>query len=133
MKRERGTSLIELLLIIVIIASCVFLIANLPNAFMLVSKSKHLSLAREIASKQIEDKRTISYNNLVNETSIINDLRIGLLPQGEGSITIVDCELQICTNGEHVKKITVTVSWKDNNKTQSIILNTFIAEGGINQ
>lgn len=132
-RSEGGASLVELLLIIVIIGSCVFLMANLPNAFMLVNKAKHLSLAREIASKQIEDKRTINYTNLVNDTSAINDSRISLLPQGVGSVIIADCDSQVCTNEENVKKITVTVSWKDNNKLQSVTLNTFIAEGGINQ
>lgn len=130
---ERGISLIELLLVVVIISSIVFLLASLPNALALISKSKHVSLAREIASKQIEDKRATSYANLVNDTTSINDSRITLLPNGSGSVQVADCDVLICTNGEHIKKITVTVLWKDINKQQSISLNTFIGEGGIKQ
>lgn len=133
MKNEQGVSLIELLLVILIISSAVLLIANLPNALLLVTKSKQVSLAKEIATKQIEDKRTISFSNLVNDTVAINDIRINMLPQGSGTTVVVDCDSSICTNGEHVKKITVTVSWKQNNKPQIMTLTTLIGEGGINQ
>lgn len=133
MKRQRGSSLVELLLVIVIISSSVFLIANIPNALTLVGKSKHLSLAKEIASKQIENKRNISYENLVNDESTITDSNISLLPQGSGTVVVEDCDESVCTNGENIKKVTITVSWKDNNKDQSVVLRTLIGEGGINQ
>ena len=133
MQNQKGVSFIELILVVVIIASSVLLLASLPNAFLLINKSKHLSLAKEIVSKQIEDKRGISYINLVNDTTPINDTRINLLPFGSGSITVADCNISICTNGENVKKVTASVSWKENNKTQNISLDTFIGEGGLNQ
>ena len=134
---EKGVSLIESLLVVVIMGMIVFLLANLPNAMMLINKSNHLSLAREIATKQIEDKRAISYANLTldnpsNPPAIV-DSRLNLLPDGGGTTLVEDCDGQICTNGEHVKQVSVTVSWKDNNKVQTIKLKTFIAEGGINQ
>lgn len=130
---EKGFSLIELLLVIVIIGTIVFLLANLPNAFLLMAKSKHLSLAREIASKQIEDKRAMQFINLINDTVEISDVRLKELPLGTGTTTVADCDLTICTNEEDIKKITVTISWKDNNKLQTVNLNTFIGKGGINQ
>ena len=106
---------------------------NIPNALTLVGKSKHMSLAKEIASKQIEGKRNISYENLVNDTTAISDSNISLLPNGSGTVVVEDCDPTICTNSENIKKVTVTVLWKDNNKNQSIILNTLIGEGGVNQ
>lgn len=133
MKKQRGSSLVELLLVLVVISSTVFLIGNIPNALTLVGKSKHISLAQEIASKQIEAKRNISYENLVNDTATINDSNISLLPNGSGLVVVEDCDLSICTQSENIKKVTVTVTWKDNNKNQSIILNTLIAQGGVNQ
>lgn len=133
MNNEKGISLIESLLAIVTVSLIVFLMANIPNALGLITKSKHASLAREIAIKQIEDERAINYANLVNDSSPINDARIGLLPSGSGTITITDCNPTICTNGEHIKQITVAVNWKDNNRTQNLTLNTMIGEGGINQ
>ena len=133
MKDERGISLIESLLVIVVVGVIVALMANLPNALNLVTKSKHLSQAREIAAKQIEDKRNINYVNLVNDESAVVDSRMNLLPSSSGTVLVEDCNPQICTNSEHVKQITVTVNWKDNNKTQTVTLKTFMGEGGINQ
>lgn len=133
MKKERGSSLVESLLVIVVIGSVVFLLANIPNALLLVGKSSHVSLAREIAVKELEDKRNINYTNLVNDTSPIGDPRISSLPGGSGTVVVADCDLSICTHSEHLKKITITVSWTDNSKLQNITLQTLIGEGGINQ
>lgn len=133
MDNENGVSLIESLLVVVVIGSIVFLLANIPNALMLIGKSKHVSLAREIAVKQIEDKRVINYTNLINDSSLINDNRLSLLPQGTGIVEVTDCDPVICTQGEHIKQILVTVNWQDNNKPQTVFLKTMIGEGGINQ
>lgn len=133
MNSEDGVSLIESLMVIAMMGIIVVLLANLPNAFNLISKSKHTSLAREIAAKQIEDKRSISFANLANDNSQITDSRMRLLPNSSGTVLVEDCNLQICTNGERIKQITVTINWQDNAKTQAISLKTLIGEGGINQ
>src|SRR3989338_3233162 len=130
---EKGFSLVESLLVVAVIGSVVFLMANIPNALMLIAKSNHVSLAREIAVKQIESKRAINYTNLVNDNSTISDPRLNLLPHGSGTVAVDDCSPTICKNGEPVKQVTVTVNWKDNNKSQAITLKTMICEGGINQ
>lgn len=130
---QMGVSLIESLVIVVMVAVMVFLMANIPNAMNLLSKAKHTSLAREIAAKQIEDKRSISYVNLANDSAAISDSRMGLLPEGSGTIVTADCDEQVCTNDENVKQITVTIFWKDNNKDQKVTLTTLIGEGGLNQ
>lgn len=133
MKKESGVSLIESLLVVVIIGVLVFLLASIPNSLMLITKSRHLSLVREIAVKQIEDERTINYLNLVDGTSPINDPRLATLLQGSGTVTVQDCDPTICTNEENVKQVTVSLNWIDNNKTQTLTLKTMIGEGGINQ
>lgn len=124
--RERGVSLIESLLVVAVVGTTVFLLANLPNALGLVTKSRHLSLVREIASQAIETKRQTSFINLVNGSESISDSRIALLPQGSGSVLVED-------SGEDIKKITVTINWKEGEKSQSTALTTLIGEGGINQ
>lgn len=133
MKPESGVSLLESLLVVVVVGMTVVLMANIPNALGLITKSRNLSLAREIVAKQLEDKRAISFANLVTDTTPISDTRISLLPEGAGTVTVADCDPLICTNGEHLKKISIILSWKDNNKTQTINLDTFIGEGGLNQ
>lgn len=130
---EKGISLVETVLVVAVIGFIVIIMANLPNALGLITKSSHVSLAKEIASKKIEDERSINYLNLTNGTSAILDSRLSILPQGEGTVAIEDCSPAICTNSEAIKDIKVTVSWKDNNKDQSINLETFIGQGGLNQ
>ncbi len=120
-------------MMVVMVGVIVALMANLPNAINLLSKSNHLSLAREIASKQIEDKRAISYSNLTNGSVAISDSRMSLLIGSSGTIVVEDCGASLCPNGEHVKQVTVTISWKENNKTQTVNLKTLIGEGGLNQ
>lgn len=132
-KVQKGNTLIEALMVVVVIGLVIYLLASIPNAMRLVSQSKNISLAREIASKQIEDKRNINFTNLVNDTQAITDSRINLLPQGSGIVVIEDCNPAICTNSENIKAVTVTVSWDNNNKSQNVTLNTFIGEGGISQ
>lgn len=131
--KQKGNSLIESLLVIVMVGIIVILMGNLPNAINLMSKSKHLSLAREIATKQIEDKRSINFVNLVNDNSAISDSRISLLPSGNGNVVVQDCDALICTNAESLKQVIVTVNWKDNAKPQTITISTFIGQGGLNQ
>ena len=134
-KSQKGVSLIESLLVISVVSIVVVLLANLPNAMNLINKSGHLSLAREIAAKQIEKKRSINYLNLVNgeaEITAGEDPRINSLPGGGGQVLVEDCDISVCTQNEDVKQITVTINWKDNSKDQIFTLKTFIGEGGLN-
>lgn len=130
---KSGFSLVEAILVIFVGGLLILLVASLPNAFNLVNKSKNMSLAREIAVKQVEDLRSISFSNLALGTENIDDNRIALLPQGSGSVTVEDCDIAICTNGEDIKLIKVSVNWKENNKDQIVDMVTLIGEGGLNQ
>lgn len=130
---ERGVSLIESILVVAVVGFTIILLANLPNALGLINKASHLSLSREIASKEIETKRNINYINLVPDTTAIIDSRISLLPSGSGQVIVTDCDSLICTGLENIKEITVTVNWKEGSKNQQVLLKTFVGEGGINQ
>jgi len=133
--RQVGVSLVELLLVVVAVGMLVALMGSIPNSVGLISRSKHQSLAREIALKQIEDKRATAYANLTPTAPTgdpFTDSRLSLLPGGSGKITIADCG-SICTNNEHIKQLTVEVDWKDGGKSQSVQIKSMIAEGGLNQ
>lgn len=133
MENEKGASLIEVILVVLTLGFIVILMAALPNALGLIAKSRHVGIAREIAAKQIEDKRAVSFINLVNGTTTISDSRLSLLPEAIGQVEVLNCDPQICFNSEPIKTIKVTVNWKELSKTQTVSWETFIGEGGLNQ
>lgn len=128
---QTGFSLVEILLVITIVGFIALLVSNLPYSIRLNSASNHQSIAKLIVAKQVEDLRAKTYANLANGTSAISDSRLSTLPQASGSIIISDCPIAICANGEHLKQVSVTVSWHENTYTQSAQLDTFIGEGGL--
>lgn len=133
---KNGFSLVETILVIFIAGILVLVLVNIPNALGLINKSKHLSLAKEIATKQLEDKRNTNYANLVNDTitlSTSSEPRLSLLPAGMVVVKVEDCSENICQNSEAIKQVGVSVSWLEGSKTQNISLDTLVGEGGLNQ
>lgn len=128
---EVGFSIIEIILVIMIAASIIFLIANLPSSAKLVGTSKHESTAKEIAYKKIEDLRSLTFTNLANGTTAINDSRISSLPSGNGEVTVSDCPPQVCTSNEQVKEAKVIITWTEGGKEGKVEVSTFIAKDGL--
>lgn len=137
---QSGFSLVETILVIAIAGILVLLLANLPNALGLITKSKNLSLAREIAAKQVEDKRNINYSNLVPDTTTLSpstESRLSLLPSSSAVVKVEDCDPEqnplFCPNNEHIKIVSIDIKWKESGKEKSLSLKTFVGEGGLNQ
>lgn len=133
MKNKNGFSLVEVLLVVVGIGFLVILMATLPNSVNLITYSRYQSLAREIATKQMETVREQSYANLALGTQELTDQRINLLPSGSGVKIVEDCDPAICTQSELVKKVTVTINWTQEGSNKQARLVTFISDGGLNQ
>jgi hypothetical protein len=132
---QSGASLMELILVFGAVGFLILLLGNLPSSVGLIGKSRQQSVAREIAVKQIEDKRAIQYANLAEGTENITDSRLSTLPSGNGTIVIEPCDISVCSPSEveSVKQVTVTVSWSDGPDSRQIKLKTLIGEGGLNQ
>lgn len=130
MNNQKGTSLVEIILVIAIIGFIAMLIVNLPAAINLIGKSGHQSLAKEIASQKIEDLRALGYEGITLGTSQINDSRLASLPAGSGTIVVEEC-LDICTNNELTKKVEVKLAWQESGQAQSLQMSTLISEGGL--
>src|SRR3989344_6359190 len=112
---EKGFSLIEVLLILMILGFIVSLINLAPSAIGLVGTSKYESLAKEIVQKKIEDLRSLGFSNICDPTSApctdnITDSRLSKLPRSTGQVLVEVCPSEICLNGEEIKKLTITVS-----------------------
>jgi len=130
--KNRGMSLIEVLLVVAAVGFLILLLGNLPNSIKLVGYSGHQSLAREIAIKAIEDTRALPYANLANGSFTLADPRISSLPSGFATKLIEDCSLTICTQGEIAKQVAITISWKEGPDLKNVNIETIIAEGGLN-
>ncbi len=131
MKKQAGVTLIELLVVIATVGMLVVLIANLPPSIGLIGRSSHQSLANQIANKQIETIRSTPYANLADGTTTISDSRLSSLPSETGTVAISDCDPNICKNGEVMKQVTVSITWKEAGKGQQLIFNTLVTEGGL--
>lgn len=128
---SRGTSLVEIIVVIAAIGFLVILISSLPNSINLITKAKNMSIAREIIEKELEDQRSYMYINL--SSGPVSDNRLKLLPEGSGEVLVEDCGPNICTEGENTKAVTITVSWQESGKDQLVKVKTLISEGGLNK
>lgn len=130
LKVTKGFSLVEIIMAVATIGLLSILIGSLPNSISLVGKSHHLSTVKEIASKKVEDLRAIPYSNLQNGETQIDDYRLNLIPQGNGTTTIEDC-MDICAPGEYVKKVTVELEWQEGAVPRAYKVQTLIADNGL--
>lgn len=130
---QKGFSFVEILLVIMVVGLIVSLISNLPNTVSLISVSRRDSIAKDIATKEIENIRLKGFDNLGSiGTSSFSDSRLNQLDSSSATLTIADCPGDICKNGEtDVKQITVTLTWREKNQTRSINLATLISKGGL--
>lgn len=128
---ERGISIVEVVLGLMIVVFIIMLLLNLPSSIALIGKSRQEVLAKEIVVKEIEDLRSIGYANLANGETQLVDSRLSTLPQGLGAVVVEDCPVEICTNSELVKQVTVTVTWKSSGDAKKVEVITLISEGGL--
>lgn len=132
MIKQKGTTIIELVLVVLGVGFLVLIIGNLPNSLTLVGRSQKVSLAREIAARQIEEKRQIGYANLTFGSEPVVDARLNMLPYGGGTVEVADCDVNLCVNGESAKSVSVEVTWKENGKDEKVTLKTLVAQEGLN-
>lgn len=133
LKRQKGVSLIELVLVAAAVGFLALLVANLPPSVAAITRSQHMSVAHDIVSKEIEYLRKQTYANLSNTVNPFTDPALAGLPQSAASYEVGDCPSNICANQEKAKMITVTVSWKEPAGQKNIRLVTIISQGGLGQ
>lgn len=130
---ELGVSLIELVLVLATVAFLALLVNSLPSAISSVNRSRHASLARDIASKEVDYLRKKTYGNLSNGTGSFSDSSLSSLPSPSAVYDVEDCPLDLCPNQEKAKKVDVKVSWRESGDNKSVELTTLVGEGGIGQ
>lgn len=127
----KGFSLIEVLIALFITGAIVLVIANIPHVITLIAGSQSEAKVREVAAKRIEDIRLSGFDSLANGTIPITDPKLDSLNSASGSVITEDCPVELCTNDENAKKVTVTINWRENNASKVFSVTTLVAQGGL--
>lgn len=130
---QRGMSMVEIVLVIGVVIFIFLLINSLPGSISIIGRSKHTSIAKDVASKEIEYLRQQTYANLSVGSGTFTDANLQNLPNSSATYDIENCPAIICTGGEKVKQVSVTVSWLESGNTKQVKLNTLVAQGGVGQ
>lgn len=136
MKRsEGGFSLVELVLVASAVIFVGLLIMSLPSAISSIDRSRHASIAKEVANRRLEELRKVSYANLANGTNVFNDADLGSLNQSSAHYEIEDCPATICTDPGvyRIKQVKVRVLWNESGDNKKVELATLVGEGGLGQ
>lgn len=131
--KEKGISLIEIILVAAAVIALTLLLTSLPSSMSSIQKSRQVSLAKEIASKQLEYLRNQNYENLVEGDNTFVDINLNKLSSAQGLYKISACDPAICTLDEDIKEIKVQVLWNEAGDNKNVELTTFISKGGLGQ
>ncbi len=131
---QAGFSIIELVVVLMIVGFIVLTISNIPTSLKLIGNSNYESLAKEIASKKVEDIRSLPFENLAEGTTAISDTRLNKIPNGLGEVIVSSCPDAICnTQAEKdtIKQVVIKVLWVEAGSIREVKLTTLIAKGGL--
>jgi prepilin-type N-terminal cleavage/methylation domain-containing protein len=130
-QRERGFSLIEVLLSMVVLAIVVLtLISVLVYGFGALSRTKQLTLATQICQEQVDLVRNMPFATILTLGSTFTNSKLADLQQGAGSQTVEDITPSGPTN---IVKLSVAVTWLYRGQTRRKDVVTFITKEGINK
>ena len=130
-QRENGISIIELVLVLSVVGFLALLINTLPSSIASISKSRHTSLARDIASREMDYLRKQDYANLSNGLSNFSDSGLAGLPASAATSEIDDCPAEICNRQEQAKQVKVKVAWNESGDSKAVELVTIINDKGL--
>lgn len=126
---EKGFTLVELIAAMAIMGIMIVAIVNL---YMTVEgiqrKSYHLEMATRAGEKEIESLRNSQYGALVPDTTIDfgADLPTELPEPKTGTVYVSEPELGL-------RRVDVTITYKDGNNTRTVKQSSFIGIIGIGQ
>ena len=131
--KEKGISLVEIVLVAAAVIALALLLGTLPSSMSSINKSRHASIAREIAAREIEYIKKQPYENFLEGVNTFTDLSLNNLASGSAYYEIKACPAEICTNEEEMKEVKVSVSWSESGEPVKVELVTLIYAGGIGQ
>jgi prepilin-type N-terminal cleavage/methylation domain-containing protein len=130
-KKKGGFTLIEVLITIFILAVVLMtLVSAFIYGYNLLSRTKQVSLATQIAQEEIETIRNMPYDNILALGSSFTNERLSDLFNGQGVLAI---EAVPGDTSGNIKKITASVRWKFKGQQMRKDIVTYVTREGINK
>lgn len=130
-QEESGFTLIELVITAVLMSITFLSIYSLFDTLRVVNaRANNLTLATQVAQKQLELRRNIPYNALDTGTTDISSALTpypSLGPGRTGSIEVTE------TDTRGLKRVNVNIDYTDRGLTKRIRLSTYVARNGMNR
>ncbi|MBX4201074.1 type II secretion system GspH family protein [Candidatus Parcubacteria bacterium] len=124
-KKQRGTSLVEIIIVIFLVSILFELCFMEAKALGISHKQRYEDIAYHVANKEMETLRSTAFDSLPG-SGTISDPMLAQIPSGAGDFTVADYP-----GYTNLKKLTVTVNWNDG-ANKSVVLTTLAGGGGIN-
>ncbi len=134
-KKEEGFTLIEVLITMMILSGVMTaLLSCFIYGLNIISRMKQTALATQIIQEQLEDLRDKTYDEVVNlGTSTFDNAGLDQLSTWSGCEEASGGIVVESSEGDDIKKVTVTVQWIYRGRAQREDLVTFITRDGINK
>lgn len=133
-KKEEGFTLIEVLVTMMILSGVLTaLLSCFIYGLNIISRMKQTAVATQIIQEQLEDIRNMTYDEIVVLGTSFENASLGELSKwsgcegANGSIAVENSE------GDDIKRVTVTVQWTYRGRAQREDIVTFITRDGINK
>jgi type II secretory pathway pseudopilin PulG len=127
-KQEEAFTLMEVLITIFLLAVVLLtLITVFVYGFNLLSRTKQVNLATQIAHEEVEIIRNMTFDNIASLGTAFTNAKLSSLLNSQGTIAVED------SIGSDIKKVTVTVTWDYRGVQLKKDVVTLIAREGINK
>ncbi|MCL5783886.1 MAG: hypothetical protein M1142_00825 [Patescibacteria group bacterium] len=130
---QAGVSLIEIVVIIVAVSFLSMIVSSMPLSISSIASSKHASIAKDVAERQLDYLRRQTYPLLANGTTVFSDASLGALSGASAFYDVQGCPAEICQNGEKAKQVSVTINWNEAGNNKTVNLTTLVGQGGVGQ
>lgn len=126
--KQAGFTLVELLVSIIVGGIIIASLSQVVNSYINVSKNgRYLNLANSFAEAKIEALRNAGYNNIATGTTNLTAQLPAQLPPGKTA------SMEVTTPYGGIKKIVLTVSYKEQSKIKTYSYATYVGELGVGQ
>jgi prepilin-type N-terminal cleavage/methylation domain-containing protein len=133
-KKEEGFTLIEVLVTMMILSGVLTaLLSCFIYGLSIISRMKQTAIATQVIQEQLEDIRDKTYDEIVNLGTSFENARLDQLSNQSGCEEASGGVAVESSEGDDIKKITVTVQWTYRGRAQREDLVTFITREGINK